>query len=37
MTYYAGLDVSVKTTAVCIVDENGIITDETIPQYIEIH
>jgi transposase len=28
MKYYVGLDVSVKTTAVCIVDENGKITKE---------
>jgi predicted NBD/HSP70 family sugar kinase len=29
MKHYAGLDVSVKETSVCIVDETGIICRET--------
>ena len=39
MTYYVGLDVSVKTTSVCVVDEAGKIMKErslaTEPEVIE--
>ena len=34
MKHYAGLDVSVKETAICIVDENGRICRETMRDQI---